>query len=440
MSSDASSNPLDRWAYIAIGVAILVITWNGFRIGGGAVANAFLVPAFLLVAARALLLRKPIPFPPWMFVAAIGFALAALLRVMFPPDASLLNDILVHYRTIPQATGTAQPVILVPRSDLLALFQFETGVIVIPLLIASVATTARRVSRLLDVFVLGAAINAAVGIVDFAGFHIAPLVYGTGRSSGLTIHPNYLALTCTIAIPLALLWVGRGGRWRTTGFVCTGLLLAGAYASGSRAGAVTAVLGVLATMVAIPRLRTGLGFTVPVVGLFLLALFYFAGDEILQQIRLSGDVGTAVNTAGSDTQRSQLAHLAIQQFEAKPVQGVGFSVIADAHSIYLQLLAAGGVIAFLSFMTYLGGLAASAWRALAGPQRDVAAAISVSIVMWLINGVIDNQLGDKYLYVIPGLLIALAAVTRAEAVSEPSEDSRQIGARVPSTAVAGARV
>jgi hypothetical protein len=433
----SSNATIDRLAYIAMGVSLLAITWNGFRLGGGAVANAFLVPAFLMVATRTVLLRKPIPFPPWMFVAGIGFALAAMLRVILPPDSSLLNDILVHYRTIPQA-GQTQPLILIPRSDLLALFQFEVGVIVLPVLIASVATTANRVKRLVDVFVFGAAINAAVGIVDFAGIHIAPLVFGTGRSAGLTVHPNYLALTCTIAIPLALLWVGRGGRWRTMGFACTGLLLLGAYASGSRAGAVTAILGLVATMVAIPRLRTGLGFTVPIVGVILLALFYFAGDQILQQIRLTGDVSTAVNTAGSDTQRSQLAHLAIQQFEAQPVQGVGFSVIADAHSIYLQLLAAGGVIALLSFLTYLGGLAASAWRAMAGPQRDLAAAISVSIVMWLINGAIDNQLGDKYLYVLPGLLVALAYVTRAAAAPEPSRPSVVGGPAAASPALAQA--
>jgi O-antigen ligase len=417
MRQQASGSTIDRLAYVAVGVSILAITWNGLRFGGGAVANAFLVPAFGMVALRTMVLRKPIPLPPWLFAAGIGFALAAMVNLMFPPSSSLMNDVLVHYRTIPQV---GQPLILVPRSDVLALFQFEVGILVLPVLIASVATTPTRIGRLLDVFVWSAVVNAAIGVVDWAGFHIAPIVYGTGRSAGLTVHPNYLALTCTIAIPLALLWIGRGGRWRTAGFTCTGLLLAGAYASGSRAGAVTAVLGVVATMIVIPRLRTGLGFTVPIVGLALLGLFYFAGDEILRQIRLTGDVGTAVNTAGSDTQRSQLAHLAIHQFESRPLQGVGFQVIADAHSIYLQVLAAGGVIGMLSFLTYLGGLAASAWRAMAGPQRDVAAAISVSISMWLINGVIDNQLGDKYLYVVPGLLIALAYVTGRATAAQPS--------------------
>jgi O-antigen ligase len=423
MRPNASSNlTIDRLAYIAVGVAILMITWNGFRLAGGSLANAFLALAFLMVGARTLLLRKPIPFPPWLFVFTIGFVLAAMLRLIFPPDSSMLNDILVHYRTIPVA-GQDQPLVLIPRSDLLALAQVLISVVVIPVMIASVANTAHRVVRLVDVFVISAVINATVGIIDWGGIHIAPIVAGAGRSAGLTIHPNYLALTCTIAIPLAMLWIGRGGRWRTAGIGCTFLLLGGAYASGSRAGAVTALLGVVATMVVVPRLRTGLGFTVPAVGLMMLALVVFAGDQILEQIRISGDVGTAVNTAGSDSQRSQLADLAMEQFQERPIWGVGMSVIADAHSIYLQLLAAGGLIAMLSFLTYMGGLAVSIWRAMAGPLRDVAAAIGVSLVMWMINGAIDNQLADKYLWVIPGLLIGLAYLPKAAPAEEPREPS-----------------
>jgi hypothetical protein len=418
------SATIDRLAFAAVGVSVLVITWNGLRFGGGAVANAFLVPAFAMVAVRTVVLRKPIPLPPWMFAAAIGFAVAAMLNLIFPPDSGLMNDILIHYRTIPQV---AQPPVLLPRSDLLALFQFETGVIVIPILIASVADTRRRIERLLDLFVLGAVINALVGLIDWAGFYIAPVQAEVGRSAGLTVHPNYLALTCTIAIPLALLWIARGGRWRMAGFGGAGLLLIGAYVSGSRVGAVTAVVGVVATVIAIPRLRPGLGVTVPVAGLVLLALAVFAGHQILEQVRLTNDVGTVVNTTGSDTQRSQLADLAVSQFQARPLQGVGFSVIADAHSIYLQLLAAGGVIAMLSFLTYMGGLAGAAWRAMAGPQRDVAVAISISIAMWLINGVIDNQLGDKYLYVVPGLLIALSYV------ASPARKPSPVGGETPAS-------
>ncbi len=36
---------------------------------------------------------------------------------------------------------------------------------------------------------------------------------------------------------------------------------------------------------------------------------------------------------------------------------------------------------------------------------------ALAIVVWLANGVFDNQLADKYLYVVPGLLYAISRVS-----------------------------
>jgi hypothetical protein len=46
------------------------------------------------------------------------------------------------------------------------------------------------------------------------------------------------------------------------------------------------------------------------------------------------------------------------------------------------------------------------------------------VIAWLTNGVFDNQLADKYLYVVPGLILALSravAGTQAE-VDEPASE------------------
>jgi O-antigen ligase len=215
--------------------------------------------------------------------------------------------------------------------------------------------------------------------------------------------------------------------------VSTALLLLGTYASGSRAGAVTALLGVVVTLILIPSLRPGIGVVLPAVGILILGLVLVAGDQILQQVRISGGVGTAVNTATSDTQRSHLANLALTQFEARPVQGVGPSVITQAHSIYLQLLSAGGVIAMTSFVVYMCGIWGAVRRAMAGAQHDAAVACAIAIAMWLASGVINNQLVDKYLYVVPGLLVAMAYVaTTSERVPEHPAPSAT-GASRPAT-------
>lgn len=400
--------PIERLAYAAVGALVLVITWNAFRLGGGAVASALLAVATLAVAGQTVLARRPVPMPAWLLAAGIGFALAGMLNLIFPPDHLLLDRTLLFYRTdhFPPPIGP-----LVPRSNVAELAKFEAAVLLIPVLIASVATTAKRIERLIDLFVVSTTVNAAVAVVDFVGIPIAVGPAYGGRESGLTIQPNYLALTCTIGVPLALLWVSRGGRWRVAGLAATVLLLGGEYVSGSRAGAVSFLLAVVATVAVIPRLRRALGVVLPTVGMVLIALLLFtkAGNQALEQVRLQGSSGVS----GSDRARSDAASIAIQQFQARPVQGVGFGVIEDAHNIYLQLLAAGGVIALGAFLTYVGGLWGAIRRALGGPLRDAAAAAGVALLTWLVNGALDSQLADKYLYVIPGLLLAMSCVASA---------------------------
>jgi hypothetical protein len=78
-----------------------------------------------------------------------------------------------------------------------------------------------------------------------------------------------------------------------------------------------------------------------------LLLFTGAGDQVLQQVRLK-DGG--VNTAGSDFQRTYAAQVAWDEIQARPISGVGFAVIADAHDIYLELLAAGGAITLAALL------------------------------------------------------------------------------------------
>ena len=80
-----------------------------------------------------------------------------------------------------------------------------------------------------------------VGIVDYAGIaHIAPIALAANRSAGLTVQSNYLGLTCVLAIPTAMLWLGRSRRSTLAGRVAVPTLLGGVYASGSRAGTVAA--------------------------------------------------------------------------------------------------------------------------------------------------------------------------------------------------------
>lgn len=403
----AVSDRPDRVAFGATALVALFIPWDGIRFGVGSLVNLFLVVAFLATLVLVVRERRAVPLPGWMLLAATGLIISALLTIAFPPALRLKHASLT---VLLQSAGV--PYLLGQRSDISALLKWEIAWMVMPVILMINGRTRERCRLLLDLFALAAAISAVVALLDVAGLHFLasrPIV--DNRSSGLTIHPNYLAFESALAVPVTLLWIARGGRWTTAGLIASGALLGGVYSSGSRAAAVGAVLAVAITVVFVPRLRRLSGLTLPFVGIVVVVLLAFtnAGTQILHKVRLdSGDP----STLASNTTRSEAAHTALAQFRDRPIEGVGFQVIEDAHNIYLELLAAGGLITLVSFVVYLGGLGGAYARMRDGPLRDEATVIAASIAVWLAGGAFDNQLIDKFLYVMPGLLLAMAHVER----------------------------
>jgi O-antigen ligase len=196
------------------------------------------------------------------------------------------------------------------------------------------------------------------------------------------------------------------------------VLCAAEYATGSRDGEVGAAIGLFLCLVFFPRLRPLLRHALPFIAIALVVLLAFthAGTSILHQLRLTG---TSSSTNGSDYQRTIFRHVAEQQISARPIAGVGWSVDADAQNIYLQLLASGGIIAAAAFLALLAGLGSCVLASWRGPVREEAIAIGIAIVVWLVNGWYNAQLADKYLYVLPGILIACAWVSTARAPARP---------------------
>lgn len=394
---------------------MLTITWNGLRGPGGAFANVFLVLAVLAVLAHVVVDRPPIPIPPWLLLTAGGMLVAALVTSIFPPDPAIQSRTLLQFNQLALVAGVPINGLIEHRSNISALLKWEVGLVLVPMVIVLLATNTWRIHRLLDLFTVGAVVNAFVGILDRGGLHaLAPVAISGHRSAGLAIHPNYLALTCAFAIPLALRWIGRSDRGTLAGLAATVVLLGGEYATGSRDGNVAALVGLVLTVALVPRLQPGLRFVIPAVGIFAVAMLAFthAGHAILAQLRLNG---STVSTHGSDYQRAVARQVAEAQISARPISGVGMSVNNDAQNIYLQILAAGGAILMASFLAFIGGLASCVRRALGGPLHEEAIALGVCVLVWLINGYYDSQIADKYLYVLPGILIACAYVTSARA-------------------------
>lgn len=447
-------------ALFFVGLLAFTITWNGIRVGaagggagtgvsGGAFGDLTMALAFAAVIAHVVIDKRPLPIPRWLFLAGVGLLVAGLLSAVFTPSVAVMEHTLVAQRTLADQEG-GQGVAIGVASNMGELLKYELALAVIPVSLAVVGVTPKRARLLVDVWAAGAIVNGAEAVLDVAGLHLGPTAASGGRSAGLTIHPNYLALTCVLALPMALLWLGRSRKWSYAGGGGVLALVGGVAASGSRAGEVAALIAILATLFAVPRLRSQLRVALPLIGVALVVIIMFTktGSAILHQLRLGG----SSDTSGSNYQRSLVNHAAWAQFKARPLEGVGYGVLGGAHDIYLQILDAGGVIGLVSFLTLIGGLAACLRSALSGPLRDEAIVCAIAILAWLANGIFDNQLADKYLYLVPGLLLAIARATalalsagsRVAAAgalaAEPSpvlDAAAQAGAGVPQ-ALAGA--
>lgn len=410
--------PTDRLLFLSLLPFIFTVTWTGLRGPGGAFGNVFLVLAFACLLAHIVATRHQLVLPPWLMLAGIGILLAQVLTLVFPPPLSLHVRESIELRHL-----YPTPPYLPDRSDVGALIKFEIALLVVPAMIMASGTTRYRCARFLDLFAAGVVVSAFVGILSLGGINVGPTPLIENRSAGLTLHPNYLGVGCSIAAPIVMLWLNRPDiRWRLAGFVALPMLLGGVASSGSRAGAVTVVLGVLLSTLAFPRLRRTLWLLVPIGAMIAVAVLAWtpAGHGVLSQLRLThgSDVG------GSNEARRYAADLALEQIRRRPLSGVGFAVIGDAHNIYLEILAAGGVVALVAFAVFMVGLLGTGRRGIRGPAPDESKVASLGVVIWLACGVVGNELADKFLYVVPGILLALSHLRATAPAEAPTAAER----------------
>jgi O-antigen ligase len=245
------------------------------------------------------------------------------------------------------------------------------------------------------------------------GFTRIAVTYGAQndvetRGLGLTTHSNFLGVTCVIAIPFALYFI-HFGRHRWIPSIALILLFGGALASGSRGAQAAAVLVAAVTVVLAPNRKSS--FVQSLIGLGLAGVVVvafaqlFLGDVLSQLVRFgsgSSDVGA------SDQTRTSAAQQALQDFQHFPIAGLGIKAINNAHSIYLQLLQSGGLMLLVAFLAYWIWCLRDAWvvQRLGHP---IARYLFISIGVWLVLGVIENQLCDRLLYYGIGCVAALSA-------------------------------
>lgn len=236
------------------------------------------------------------------------------------------------------------------------------------------------------------------------------------RPSGLTPHPNHLAIISVVLLGVALALILSERKRDSTfgglrGLVAVGaavVLFAAIYASGSRAGLgaalVVCFLAVLATRDrSIVRIAVG----VAVVGLVVAAIGIGGQDNALHRT-LAGDESSA-------EARGEHNEAAWDRFIEYPITGVGFGDVTDAHIFMLQFASAAGalgivgglMLVFLALRTYV----VAVWRRMAeDPVRWLlAGGFAAAVIGYLAASVFQNVLWDRNVWMAIVLMTWLAA-------------------------------
>jgi O-antigen ligase len=333
-------------------------------------------------------------------------------------------------------TGLVAVVVTGDAASIAPTLRFAVTLGVMPLLIMLAAPTPRRVQRLVDVWLLAAGLNAALGALDLLGLTaVGASVTGvdfagfTDRPTGLTLHPNHLGLVAAMAFPVAVARLGLGGFRGLGAIILVPLLMVGVVESGSRGALLAAVAGVVllfALGVTTRRSRTTLLLVAAPIATFVLIVAVLGNNELTGSVafdRLSGGSGAVQ----SDAQRRVLLEDSLGEAVANPLVGTGFSDVRTAHNIYLQLLQAGGLLALAGFLAFAVSVVRRArWLAMRGrglppSLMSLAAGSGASVCVWLLFGMVGNAVFDRYLYLPVGVVLALGLVqARCAAVVRPT--------------------
>lgn len=412
----AGGVPFPAWVEKAtIGVTMLAAlsaTWNNVTFGGIQIADLFLVVVFGSILLQVAFGELRFPIPGWIWAPVAAMLVCVTVRAASPPPDAYFS---FRYQTAD----------VVPGSIVKAFFWVLALVGVPVAIIACSALSSNAPKWIAGAFLTGVVGSSAVAVSDLSGFTsiAASLGYESNnvRQVGLAGHPTTLGLICVIAVPLTIYFMASRGL-RLLAVVSLIVLTGGVFASGSRGAQAALPIAVIAA-VAMSPLRKTLFKWFAVSALAAVAvgaglLWKLKPDVLAELLRFKGSGGGGA----SDSDREILASQALHDFSEFPVFGLGIKHVIEAHSIYLEVISAGGIVLGIGMLVYWGGAVFAAWRG----RNDIdglGTALLASLGVWLALGAIQNQLTDRYLYYTVGCIAALASTRLAYQYSRGSVDA-----------------
>jgi hypothetical protein len=374
------------------------------------VADYLLVLSLLITIPLVVARNLPFEIPPWMLIPGVVIPVCVLIRQIDPPPYWR-----AHRLPIQQYH---------PDSFTKALIWLAALYVVPVAIIAATVIERRVVEWVMGAYIGGVAISSVVAMTDLLGVtHVAGnLAYsGFGRTtvyvwdarrfSGLEDHPNHLGLSILISLPFVIYFMSRMRRRWIPGIALI-MLAGGLLASGSRGPQAVSLLCVLAAVLCLPNRRKtvrAISFSVlTTIGLGLVLLYTILAGQRSKLLRFTG--AGAEQARSGDTERLVLLKQGWNDWKTYPVFGAGIRHISEAHDIFLQLLAAGGVVLAVGMLVYFFCIVRDCWR-LVRHGIDFSRFLMISIATWLTYGIVLNQLTEGELYFTVGCVAALVVTT-----------------------------
>lgn len=417
--SDTGDGLLRYLGTVTVAVGVLLITFTGVRpLVGATLADLFLVTSAGLLTLYLLTKRAQLPrVPVWLIVAACGIVAGGLLSAAFAPP------VVFGKGGSSSGEGIIVPVASDFAGDILVMLRFSVTLFFVPVIIGIVSDTSSRVKWMVDVWLASAVLNALVAVGDSfqliaIGEQLTGIESAPGRAIGLATHSNHLAVLGAIALPVALsraITAPRALRrrlsWASVVVIGTGVAV-----SGSRAGLLAGTLGLLLVLFLQRHEFKRIVGGVAVVGAAIVIMASILGTVSPSPLRSGLDRLTGGSQSSfvqrSNAARRLAAERAIDDFVQHPLTGTGLGTVRLGHDLYLQVLQGGGVVLLSAFALFGFGAIRMGHRLSRHPRltsemRSLAGALTISLGVWLIGGLVQNPLYDRYLYVPVGLLLGL---------------------------------